>query len=825
MATPEPLPDIDVPRVLLFGHRGAGKSALIGALLKAGETQGETLRGEVVHSSVDLPRIRDAVYNGGKLDPQKTELVSYTVRLKPWRVDGKPAGEPVEVVLDDCDGRAAEALLAHPDPITQRAPNSPVAKAVVGCDAIVLLVDAAATDEELAEAFEAFDTFLTVVGRAKTDARAVGGFPVFLVLTQCDRLARPGDTRRVWEARVNDRTENAWKKFDAFLKDADPDDGVPSPFLPFGSVDLTVIAAAVRQPVLPGAPFPGDTPFQVAELFRDCFAAARAHHDRSRASDKRLKWTVRLAAAFVFVLLSGLAVVALFPPHEAGPTLADRVRDYLAQEPPAAVRLSEAEIERNAKVLLRFQTDSEYPALEPELREFVESRVKEIEDYRTYRGKLASVPAPASVRNLPDLASVRSALETDLALPPQYAWGETAAAELRRKWLADIAAIEEAQGKFVEKYREHDKEGTALMIRRALDAAWLQEIESLTARADKPPFPLDEPLPGSFAVNQPRGEVVTYRVPSEFDEVYRARRYWEQTRDRLGHLRDLADALGATTAPNRPPAVLVLPEPGAADSAALPGKVLAALAVNYPRQSAGYPEWEIGHFPDPARSDLAARLQRAFATGTRHVQKLMSAEDTKAGWKSLSARLDEPAFRDWGRLLHLLGRLQDPSAPDPVAELAAFLADIDTKTYPLDLNGFELVVPLDFTLGLDRVEPAGPLAVTLAPASGAPVALKFRPDGGETRDKAKVYRLVPEGGGKLAYRAGDDLRAELPVKAGGQTRTLVWEAGGSNTFRFDRLTREPRLTKPTGGTDPAPGARLTPTAGSTFPKLPVLMPR
>ncbi|MFM8271690.1 MAG: hypothetical protein ACKODX_05075, partial [Gemmata sp.] len=72
MATlPDPPPE--APRVLLFGHRGAGKSALIGALLQAGETQGETLRGEVVHSSVELPRIREAAYSG-KLESASTEL-------------------------------------------------------------------------------------------------------------------------------------------------------------------------------------------------------------------------------------------------------------------------------------------------------------------------------------------------------------------------------------------------------------------------------------------------------------------------------------------------------------------------------------------------------------------------------------------------------------------------------------------------------------------------------------------------------------------------------------------------------------------------------
>jgi hypothetical protein len=823
MSTAVPITEPDVPRVLLFGHRGAGKSALIGALLKAGETQGETLRGEVVHSSVDLPRIRDAVYNGGKLDPHQTELVSYTIRLKPLQIGTRAVGEPITVTLDDCDGKAAEALLAHPEPITQRAPESPVAKAVVGSDAIVLLVDAASTDDELDEAFEEFDTFLTVVHRAKTDAREVGGFPVFLVLTQCDRLARPGDTRKTWEARVAARIEHAWVKFQTHLRDADePDDEAPSPFLPFGSVDLQVVAAAVRTPALPDAPGHRDVPYQVAELFRDCFAAARSHHERVRASNARLKWTVRLAISAVTVLLVGLGIFALFPPHQRAPDLAEQVRTYLAQEPVAAIRLSDAEIERNHRILTRFQTDDAFPDLDPDLRTFVTGRIKEIDDYRAYRVKLGATAAPATARSVPELTAIRTALQTELALPPEYSWGETAAAELRAKYLADCTAIEAAERATVEKYREHDRAGTALMLTRAFDAGWLRDIDERVALASGPPFPLDTPLPGSVAVNQPGGEVVTYRVPYEFDEVYHARRYWEQTRDRLNHLRDLADALGATTAPNRPPAVLVIPDPDTG-MVVSPAERWAALIRSYPRQPVGYPEWEVRNFPDPARTDLAARLKKSFDFGVQHVQRLMKVRDTREGWQELAPRLAEPAFRDWGRLLHLLARLQDPSAPDPVEELATFLAGLDTKTFDLDLAGFDLVVPLDFTLGLDRVVPAGPLVVTLAHGQEPPVSVKFTVRPGETRDKSTVYRLTREGTAKLPYRAGDELRAELPVKAGTQTRTLVWEGGSSNTFRFDALTHEPRITRASAGTDPAPGVRLIPTPGSTLPKLPVLM--
>jgi hypothetical protein len=826
MAPPEPPADPDVPHVLLFGHRGAGKSALVGALLQAGEMQGETLRGEVVHSSVDLPRIRDAVYGGAKLEPHQTELVSYILRLRPWRVGTKAVGEPLVVVLDDCDGKAAEALLEHPEPITQRAPDSPLARAVVGADAIVLLVDAASTDEQLAEAFEEFEAFLTVVGQAKTDARAVGGFPVFLVLTQCDRLAQAGDTMATWEARVRARVEAAWKAFEDFLKQAEPEDDTPSPFLPFGSIDLTVFAAAVRRPPLPGTATPLHHPYQVAELFRDCFAEARAHRTRAQSSDTRLKWTSRIAIAAVVILLLGLATVAFFPPQATGPELAEQVRDYITHEPPAAVRLSESELARNKKTLARFTADSRYPDLEPDLRAFVDSRVKEIDEYEEYRNRLATATSPADTRTLTDLRAVCKALETPpLALPPQYAWGETAAGKLHDKWRADCTAIEKAVQQFVDSYESFASAGTAMMVTRAFDSAWLKGFDALVEKADQPPEPLTSPIPGSPVLNQPRGAAVTYFVPYEFDEVYHARRDWEQTRDRVANLRDLADALGVTTAPDRPEAVLVLPEPDGVDSARLAAARWTALLRLYPRQSEGYPEWEVRNFPDPARSDLSARLKKSFDTGVRHVQKLMKVEDTKEGWKALAATLNEPVYRDWGRLLHLLARLQDPAAPDPVSELSKFLADLGTKKFELDFRaGLSLSIPLDLTAGLDRVEAVGPLTISVTHGQEPAKTFKFAVQKGEPRGTATVYRLVPESPGKIAYYAGDDLRAELPVKAGAQMLALQWETGSSNTFRFDRLTRTPRLTKSTGGTEPATGVKLTPVAPNAIPQFPVLMP-
>jgi hypothetical protein len=202
----------------------------------------------------------------------------------------------------------------------------------------------------------------------------------------------------------------------------------------------------------------------------------------------------------------------------------------------------------------------------------------------------------------------------------------------------------------------------------------------------------------------------------------------------------------------------------------------------------------------------------------------MMVNDTKDGWKALAATLNEPVYREWGRLLHLLARLRDPSAPDPVSALSMFLADIDTKKFELDFrDGMTLSIPLDLTVGLDRVEAVGPFTLTVAHGQGPAGVYKFTVKKGESRGTATEYQLTPESPGAIPYSPGDDLRAELPVRAGAQMLALRWDTGASNTFRFDRLTREPRLTKPSGGTEPATGVKLT-AAANAIPQFPVLIP-
>jgi hypothetical protein len=828
MSAPDPTTGAPAtPRVLLFGPPGTGKTSLLGALLQVSNTRPKALGATVEDLSGRLVMIHDHVYGDGGLELTHTELVTYTLRLTPATAELVPA----EVVLMDCDGKAALTVLKHPNAIGDA--KGDVARAVVQSDAIALLVNAAADDGELLAAFRDFTRFLDAIEDEKAFAHEVGGFPVLLVLTQCDRLAGRLDDTAKWESRVADRKRYVLNRFAEYLEDADPMPGVQSPYLPFGSVDLDVFAVAIRRPRLIDVPEPSDEPYGVAELFRSCFAAAQAHRDRAEASDRRLTWTIRSVTATVGAMLLGLVAVLFFQPPPGDPGLASRVELYRRQEPAeAAVRLAEKNIPPEKRALSVFRNDPGFPVLPDELREFVTGRLKEIEDYRAYRQKLFATMTPAEARSLEELARVEHQLTGELALPPEYAWGETEAGRLRDKWLSDAKLIREAEGRWQDWFRDLIRRATRLAVVPSFGGTWRADVAALLADADRLPFKPNDPIPGSPAVPQLHGEPVDYRVPYEFDRVYQARQDWGFARERLVNLRNLADALGLTGGANRPEAVLDLPEPGpGVDSTTLAGVRWAALRRQFPEEADRYPEWELRNFSESGRAELSRVVQRSFANGVRHVQRLIvsrmganpALKDTVAGWKEVAAFLGEPMFREWGRLLYLLARLSEPRAPDPVSDLAAFLR---SDRFDLDVKGFELTIPEDLR-GAQKVIPDGPLKITLTSSGTAPLVREFtrRPtDAGSRRDAVWVYHFTPTTDGKTVYRPGDGLTAELPVRVGGQPLRLVWEVGGTATFQIDRLTREPRLVRSGSSPERAEGVRLTPTEGSVVPRIPVLLP-
>jgi hypothetical protein len=865
------------PRLLLFGHPGSGKSSLLGALQRAGDTQGEALGAEVVDPTGRLPKLRDHVYSKSPFEHTHTELVTYEVRLKPWRVRET---KPQTFIVHDCDGNAASALLKHPDPITERAVRGLVASAVVQADLLALVVNAGAADDELDDAFDEFLMLLERVHGRKSFEREVGGFPIALILTQCDALFEPGDTAEHWREHVDWRLDHAVKRFAEFLDEqhagtslgarasspaagpeesgdlqsvatgsraagtaadpgsnpqagtslgarasspaagpeesgdlqsvatgsraagaaADPGSNPPthSIYLPFGSLHLSGFATAVREPG-------GLEPFGVAECFRSLFAEATKHRERVKRSQRglrRILWGVACAA---WLLFAGAVAVNVWQPTPADPGLAERVHSYQENEPAAAERLAGRNLLRNQKQLASFRSDSGFFALPESLREFVQGRLRESEEYQAYRTKLNATQSPGEARSLEELARVESVLNGELALPSQYTWGETEAAKLRDKWLADVPALRAAESAWQEWYRGLANQALALTITRGFDGEWRDRTLAMEAAALHPPFDEAAAIPGSDSVPQPRGEALTYRTAEEFDRVYQAAKDWEFLRLRLGHQRALADALGLTSETKY--RVLEIPPPGTEFD---PAERLKALMSD---NGVSLANWPLANFPEPARAVLAARLREQIGNGVKHARKLVGERltaDTPDAWRKLGENLNDPTIRDWGRLLHAMRKLDDPRAADPVQDLAAFLR---TPEFSLEFTGFELSIPL--ALRVPALVPAGPLTITVGAESRS-----FKLSGESTTEGlSAIHRFVAEKATALAFKPGDAIKIELPVRSGDQRFTLTWDDAANRTFPFDKLQREPKL-----GAEPATGVVLTPAFGSKIPKLPLLLP-
>ena len=148
------------------------------------------------------------------------------------------------------------------------------------------------------------------------------------------------------------------------------------------------------------------------------------------------------------------------------------------------------------------------------------------------------------------------------------------------------------------------------------------------------------------------------------------------------------------------------------------------------------------------------------------------------------------------RLLMKCADIDRPTAAPPVADLAAFVKKTSFEWSP---TAVELFLPT--ALLTDAYAPDGKFAIAITPAQGNPRVTAFGPAAvSERTPRGVLYRFpVERGTAPLVYRPGETLTAELSVKAGTATYKLKWAAGGTATYQFDRLTREPELEPTAGG--------------------------
>lgn len=769
LSTPPVAIDPLAARVVLFGMPDAGKSSLLGALAQASHTQGRALRGHLTDLSHGLGDLRRRLYDERPRETQQ-EIVPYPIRFD-------PLGEPsTNVVLYDCDGRVANDLLAQKRNVDQDARPDSLANTVLNADALILTVDASATREQIDGDFREFLKFLRLLETHRAREYAVGGFPVFLVLTKCDVLADERETRAQWDAAIEARRREVEQRFKDFLEAE-----APGEFLSFGSLSVDVSATAVRRPTLADALGQPREPFGVAELFRAAILSAVRFRDRQKQSSRRLMATVGGVGAFLgsLAIMAGLFLSVTPAPEQS--TLTARVETIQANEPQApATRLGPG-LEKRLKELSQVLKHPDFEQLPGALQNFVKHRLEEGEAYIKFRDSVATIPAPKTARSLGELKQIEVQL-TSASPPAAYIgeWSTTEASKARDKLLKEeLPGIRQAVGQLTQHYYGLKNRAANLVGGAAdLSAAWSDSVKALNEDGEKPPpFPRTDPSRGgAFA----------------YDEVGLAESEWQTAKQKLAQVYDMAAVFGLIGNPTAPTAPLALTElPMGADVLGEASRRWKLLKKHYPEHT----RWVVADLPDGVRIDVERALKKSNEQAIRDGQRVVlerfvsinpALAETPGDWPRLADYLLSPALEEWRELGTVLARLQDPKAEGPAPYTAAFL-----KKSSFDLQPKKVRVRVPDTLSDAIVRPNGDLKLVVKRATGEATTLLMKP-ATEVRDKqSMLYTFI--GDGSLTYRPGDTFHAELPVRKGERDLKLTWASSRTQTFQFERLLLSPRL--------------------------------
>jgi hypothetical protein len=802
-ARPAPV-DPAALRLVLFGMPDAGKSSLLGALSQAAQTQERVLHGQLSDPTQGLSELRERVYESRQRETLD-EIVPYPVRFSPY---GQPS---VPAILYDCDGRTANALLTQKRSIEKENRTGTLAGAVLSADALFLTVDASAPHSQIEDDFREFLRFLRFLEKFRSREQAVGGMPVYLVLTKCDLLVRDASVERhKWEEQIANRKSEVIDRFRQFLAGH----GVKHGEFSFGTIDLEVRATAVRQPALADDNAKDREPFGVAELFNTAFTEAMAYRDRQIRSRKRVFWTVAGAGSFLATLIVAGILLFVNPREPSQFTLADRVESLRATEGPTAVTRLGTSLDRRMKDWIEVQSDPGFPALPDHLQNFVRMRLEEGSAYIRFRDELAEIPPPGRARSLAELQKIEERL-TKLMPPAPYQgeWAVTEAMRQRERLLTEeIPRLRTVVARLKQFYFTLTERANALLRSEEVNTEWNQHIRDLESAQRDLPFTKSDPAVG---------------IAFEYDDVVIPEAEWTRTRDRLLLVRNMASATGMLGRIEQAPLAFPPPPPGA-DIPDLGSKRLQLLKSEYP----GYEKWSLTVVPDALRPAFERRLRQAIDQAISDGQTVVAEtlqgvtggkNPMPADWPRVGEFLLAPSRRDWRELIATLVHLSDPSAPDPVAETAAFL-----KKTSFELSPKKVTLRIPDTLSDAIVRPAGDLILYHRKRDDNEYTRVVLTQAGDPeRDKQTlIYTFVASGNSAITYRPGDSFFADLPVRKGSRNLKLTWASSRTLAYQFERLMREPRLHEPEQNNVDgllAVGVSVMATEGQ-FPRVPSMVP-
>jgi GTPase SAR1 family protein len=508
-------------RIVLFGAPGAGKSALIGALAHAGQTQGAQLGGQLLDVSGGMTELKNQTYQKGPA-PTQDELRDYPLAVEP---SAKGDGATQTATLYDSSGQAAEAIMASQ---TELPPGSPLAQALLDADALILLVDAGGPlDRSVATIVDFLRLFQNVRGQ-RAD---IAGLPVYLVLSKVDTIARAGDTYNQWIQRIEEGKRKLDQRFQALLKE--------QAGMPFGRVQVHLSATAVKRPALADRPAKAE-PFGVAELFRESLASAKAYWKRREHAAGRLSLAVAGMLGFVGLLGILAAVLYMVRPSAELTALENQVRRVLPTS--GAVERLREPVDERLKELAQIQASPHYVELPPKLRDEVEQARAEMEQYqKLYKEFQTQVTDPRFVTRDEDLDKIEKSLDA-FSLPEEYlsAWADTKLVQRLEKWRQDVRKLREASKdeegwirKQVDEAPALRKQG-GLVVAKILPAdqaaAWFKQVQEYLDRG--PRHKRTDRLPGSASL--------TYDHVYKLQRVERAFKDWDGAKRNLQDLRKLA---------------------------------------------------------------------------------------------------------------------------------------------------------------------------------------------------------------------------------------------------------------------------------------------
>ena len=794
----------DPLRLVLFGLPGAGKSSLLGALAQAAESQSQLLDGRIADPSPNLADLRRSVYQHGSPDPGH-EIVSYSF-------DYEPAGKstPFGAVVLDCDGRAADELIRDPAPIA-----GALSQEMLNADALVLAVDASEPLERLDADFGEFDRFLSRMEHRRGERTDIGGLPVFLVLTKCDKIARPGATTADWLEQIEERKREIGRRFRKFLA------GREAAHQPaaFGRIHLQLWATAVWRPPLVGAEANPADPYGVAELFRQCLDQAAMFRDRRDNSAHRLvQMTLATVGGVLALLIAAASLVASDALHQPPSPLQIQVESLRSMEPATAVERLRGSPERLRPHLDQWRTihdDPDFARLPVGLLAYADERLSELETYIPWLEKLEEMPSPRDAVTEEELRDLQGELAGSLA-PPRPDWAATDAGRLWSAKSAEakalITAIDDLRMWYQRAYDDADALWTFTgHSAGGLDwTGWARDVEKRLDPAIKPPD--------------------ADAVVKEFGSVTAARRQWEASRERLRRLRDVGAALGLIDGLKGKPPVFVVPADGLTLQQA--DERFQQLRTDYPDYEAVFTQGRA--IPAAAAAEVRARaranyerlLEPARALVLLKLHEAPSGDpaapdrETRVRWQPVREWLKAPAeLAGWRGLAWTLARLADPGAAEPVNDLASFL---DKDTFSIDIKTIDLILPDALEV---RPLTGEAIRLVLTPSSGSPRTERtFNPSGVGARVEERPYReylFEADLGGKFDYAPGDDLYAALTLA---DRKALRWGRSRSRLYRFEALRMEPALLERDKPSTEGKDVQLQTRPERRAPTVPDLMP-